>query len=384
MSHDAAYAQEEFSLLDLLILLARYKKFIIAFPVAAMVLTLVWSLLQSDQYTATARLLPPPQPQFSSMGLASALGVTAGGHVIVGGKGAAELYVDVLKSNNVLDALIGRFDLKALYDTDSQEEAREMLQSRTTITSGKDSFIAITVRDTGRERATALVNAYIGELNRLMRQAAVQTAAQQQAFLLHELAGAQKNVAAAEQALQQQMAQHGMTSATDNVEAVARTIGLLRAQISEQQVNLNATNSFLSARNPSYLRAQQELDSLKLELDRLSEGRATGDGAGAQPENAAMAAQLVRNLANARRAFESISVQHDLAKMDSSESILTTQVLDDAILPDAPLVPERVRNVLLAGLAAAILAIAICFVAEAMRVMKMPARDAGPADNLFS
>jgi hypothetical protein len=48
MSHEAAYFPEEFPLMDLPILLARYKKYIIAFSFATMMLMLLLALLRRD------------------------------------------------------------------------------------------------------------------------------------------------------------------------------------------------------------------------------------------------------------------------------------------------------------------------------------------------
>jgi tyrosine-protein kinase Etk/Wzc len=381
MSKDTACGQEDFGLVDLLIFLARYKKFIIAFSLAAMMLMLVVMAMRQNEYSATASLLPPQSPQFSSSALATALGVASNGLVMPSGKAAGDFYSDILKSNRIVDEVIASFDLKTVYQTDSQEEAREMLRARTSIVRGKDGFIVITVRDSGRERVTALVSAYIRGLSRVLHRAAVSDAAEQRAVLMRELATAQKNVAAAEKSLREGMERHGMNSAADNAEAIDRTIAVLRAQISEHQINLTADNSFISSQNPKYLYAQHELESLISQLARLSYGSGTGYGAKTEQGGWETTTQLVRNLADARRQFESISVQLDLAQMDLSEQPRTIQVLDAAVMPEFPVKLELVANVLLAGLAAAILAIAACFVAEAMRVMKALRSTSEPANN---
>lgn len=382
MSKDTGYGQEDFSLVDLLIFLARYKKSIIAFSLAAMVLTLVVTAVRQNQYSATASLLPPQSPQFSSSALATALGLASNGLVLPSGKAAGDFYSDILKSNSVVDEVIARFELKTVYQTDSQEKAREMLRARTSIVREKDGFIVITVRDSERERVTALVSAYISGLSRVMHRAAVSDAAEQRTVLMGELRTAQKNVAEAEKALQEGMERHGMTSAADNAEAIARTIAVLRAQISEHQINLTADNSFISSQNPKYLYAQQKLESLISQLAKLSYGSGTRYRAKTEQENSETATQLVRNLADASRQFESISAQLDLARMDLSEQAGTVQVLDAAVVPEFPVKVELVANVLLAGLAAAILAIAACFVAEAMCLMKALRLSSEPANDL--
>lgn len=373
MSYNTALAQEEFSLLKLLIFLARYKKFIAAFSFAGMVFALVWSFVRPDEYIASAKLLPSQGAQISLLALASDFGVTGRGSAIAGGKTPATFYVGILKSNTVVDALIVRFNLEKMYGTNSRENARRMLRDRTTVVAGKDGFIEITVEDSDRERAAGLVDAYIAELNRVARRAEVNVAAQQRQFFAKELVTAGQNVAAAEQALHQEMERHGMASAVDSANAIAGNIASLRARISEQNVKIDAVSGFLSGQNPEYMRARHELESLQAALAKLSSGTGIDDVNDAKAAGASAATQLVRNLNDSRQIYDLIAVRHELARMVLAQDVAIIQVLDPAVVPEVPPSQERLLNVLRSGLAAAILAISGCFVAEARRVMQVRA-----------
>lgn len=376
MTHDTARVQEDLSLLELLVFLARYKKFIIALSLGAMVLALVWSVVRPDEYRASAKLLPSQESSTSLLPLASELGL--GGSLFAVGKAPSGFYVGVLKSNAVLDALITRFDLQRVYGTDSREEARNILKNHTRVVAGKDGFITITVKDEGRERVAGLVNAYVDEINHVVRRADAGISAQQRQFLARELASAGANVSAAERALRQGMTEGGMANPVDKAGQIAATIGALRARISQQLVKIDAADAFLNGQHPEYRQARQELASLQAELARLS-------GAGATPaasetsQDGSVAAQLGRNLKSARDIYDLIAARHELTQMNVAEDATAIQVIDAAVVPEAPVDPERVLNILRAGLAAAILATAACFVAEARRALQSRAPAAMPA-----
>ena len=120
---DAIAQDEQSDLLGFLIVLAKHKKLVIGFPLAAFVVALVISLLLTKVYTATARIMPPQQNESTAASIFGALN----GSIGVGGgagplgsllnlKNPSELYVGMLKSWSIADALIERFHLQDVYE----------------------------------------------------------------------------------------------------------------------------------------------------------------------------------------------------------------------------------------------------------------------------
>src|SRR6266487_1830470 len=91
---------DETSLLDLLIVLAKHKVLVVGLPAAAAIISAAVSLLLPNYYTGVTKILPPQQTQSTSAVLAQ-LGTLAG---LVGGGAASglknpnDLYVGMLKS----------------------------------------------------------------------------------------------------------------------------------------------------------------------------------------------------------------------------------------------------------------------------------------------
>src|SRR6266704_2927404 len=125
-------ADDEVSLLDLLIVLAKHKRLVLGLPLAAAVLAAVLSLFLSNIYTATTRILPPQQSASAASALLSQLGGALGG--LAGAAGGAfglknpnDLYIGMLKSRTVADNLIDRFDLNKVYEQEFRSGARKVL-----------------------------------------------------------------------------------------------------------------------------------------------------------------------------------------------------------------------------------------------------------------
>src|SRR2546428_3045425 len=136
-----ASADDEVSLLDLLIVLAKHKRIVLGVPFIVAIGAAIFSLLLPNIYTGTTRILPPQQSASAASALLSQLGGAVGGLAGVAGgalgiRNPNDLYVGMLKSRTVADNLIARFDLNKLYDEKFQSDARKVLDKKTTITSG--------------------------------------------------------------------------------------------------------------------------------------------------------------------------------------------------------------------------------------------------------
>src|SRR6266581_7132983 len=106
---------DEISLLDLLIVLAKHKRIVLGVPLVAAIGASIISLLQPNIYTGTTRILPPQQSASAASALLSQLGGAVGGLAGVAGgalgiRSPNDLYVGMLKSRTLAQKLIGRFD----------------------------------------------------------------------------------------------------------------------------------------------------------------------------------------------------------------------------------------------------------------------------------
>jgi uncharacterized protein involved in exopolysaccharide biosynthesis len=361
--------EDEISLLDLLIVLAKHKTLVLGLPFLAAVVALVIALVLPKIYTATTRLLPPQQKESSA---AAVLGVLVGGG---GGAGASvgqalglrnpnDLYAGILKGHTIADRLIERFKLKALYEAETMVSARRALGNATKITAGKDGLITIEVDNQDPQRAADMANAYVEELDRLMQRLAVTEAAQRRLFFEKQLAKAQDELLAAELALRQAIQTKGIAGVDAQTRAAVGTAEQLRAQIAVKEVQLDAMRAFATVTNPEAVRLRQEISSMKAELTRLEGGRS--EAYGGQSPTGLENIQKLREVKFLEFTTELLTKQYEIAKIDEAKDAVLIQVVDKAVPPDYKSKPKRALLVILTALAFGIIAVLWAFVREAM------------------
>jgi tyrosine-protein kinase Etk/Wzc len=179
------FPDDEINLLDLLIVFAKHKKMIMLVTFAAALLAIGFSLLMPNIYTGTSTILPPQSSQSSSINsimLAQLGGLAGGAGAALGLKDPNALYIAMLKSRNVMEKIARRFDLQTVYEAKTMTDTVKALEKESTITSGKDGVIVVEVEDKDPQRAAALANTYIDELNKLMQTFALTEASQRRLF----------------------------------------------------------------------------------------------------------------------------------------------------------------------------------------------------------
>ncbi len=114
-------------LLGLLLILWSRRLFLLCATVAALLLGLTIAYLIKPSFTSTAIVLPPQQQPSSAAALMSQLGslTSLAGPSSLGLKSPSEMYVGLLKSRTVADAIIRRFDLAQVYKSSKMVELRK-------------------------------------------------------------------------------------------------------------------------------------------------------------------------------------------------------------------------------------------------------------------
>ena len=356
---------DEISLLDLGITLARQKRLIVGLPLVVAIVALMVSLLLTPIFTATTRILPPAHGQSAASSMLSALGGLAGlAGSAAGIKSPADLYMGMLKSRSVADKLIERYDLKSYFELDFHTDVVKALGEVTRISSGKDGIIVIEVDHKDPKIAAALANAYVEELFNLTKVLAVTEASQRRLFFERQVQQAKDNLAHSELAARAAIEKGGIANLEAQGRTLIETTARLRGQLAVKEVQLGAMRAYAADRNPDLLKVQQEAAAIRTELARIegASGGREGGGARASFENMS----LLRDVKYFETVFELMAKQYELAKIDEAKDPSMVQVLDKAVEPDRKSKPKRALIVILATLAAGFVAVIWAFVREAM------------------
>jgi tyrosine-protein kinase Etk/Wzc len=365
---------DEIHLLDMVIILARRRRLILAVTVLGGLLAAGISLVQTPIFVSTAKILPPQQSQ--SSGVASMLG-QLGGLPGVGGlgalKGPNDLYVGLLESRTIADSLTARFKLKERYEADTMDATRKQLSVNTVIVSGKkDGMISISVSDKDPTFAAQLANAYVDELTRLTQTMALTEASQRRVFFEKQLQHARDQLTAADAGLRQTQEKTGMIQPEGQVQAIISNLSQLKSAIAAKEVQLNAMRSFATGNNPDVRRLQEELRGMRAQLAKLEKTQPMKQGDFLVPtgEIPAVGAEYVRSVRNVKyyeTVYEVLAKQFEVAKIDEAKESTLIQVLDAAVPPELRSKPRR-SMMTLAGLGGGfVLGLIIAFLCEAYR-----------------
>ena len=352
-------AEDEISLLDLLVVVAENLRLLIIGPLLAGLIALGYAYTITPTFTARTSFLPPQQQESVTSAALAQLGPLAGVAALASGlKNPADQYVALLKSATVADRLIDRFRLIELYEIKFRQDARKMLGSNAKISAGKDGLIVVEVDDKSPQRAAEIANAYVSELETLMERLALTEAQQRRVFFERQLEQTKIRLTAAELAL----GAIGVSASAikANPQAAVEAVARLQAQVTAQEVRLAAMRSYLTESAPQFQQAQTELRALRSQLRKSAAGKPAASSAGGYIEK-------YRDFKYQETLFELFVQQFELAKIDEAREGAVIQVVDVAFPPERKSKPAKAMIAVLATFAAGLTLLMWVFVWKAIK-----------------
>jgi uncharacterized protein involved in exopolysaccharide biosynthesis len=348
---------ESSNFIELVTTLACHKWFLLKLTLAATAIGAVVSFLLPKWYTAQTLILPPQQQaQSSATLLLSTLNSNLAPLATAAGlnlKTPNDLYVGMLKSRPVADALIRRFDLHRIYRAKDLTAARKKLAAETDIVSQKDGMISVSVEDKDQKQAAAMANAYVDELRNLTKRLAITEAAQRRLFYEDQLKQAKEDLLGAEVGLKQAQQKSGMILLDAQAKTIIESVGSLRARIAAKRVELQALRTFATEQNPQVGLAGSELAAMESEL-RRAEQRGGGDSFDLALKNVPEAGleyvRALRELKYRETLFEILAKQYEVARLDEARDATLIQVVAPAVEPDRKSFPPRALITVLCSL----------------------------------
>jgi len=346
-------ADTEVSLLDITVLLVARKRFVIRFVLGAAALATLIAFLLPVRYEAKIVLLPPQQNssmasallgQMGNLGGLGSLTSLAGGLSL---KTPADMYVSLLTSRTVEDAMIQRFGLMAEYRLKRMSDTRKEFERRTTAVAGtKDGLIRITIEDGDPKRAAELANGYVEEFRKLSASLAMTEAARRRLFFQNELQQAKDDLTASEEAMRKTQQSTGVLQIDSQARALIESAAILRGQVVAKEVQIQGMKSFAADDNPNLLLAKQQLAALQSQLEQIAGSRydAGSDillSKGKVTQSGMEYLRRFRDLKYRETVFELLAKELEIAKLDEAREGEIVQVVDAAVPPDRKSSPHR-------------------------------------------
>ena len=339
------------------------------------------------KYTSTTRLMPPDQNSGSGLAMlaslagkstSASLGAASLGGLggeLLGIKTTGELFAGVLQSRTVQDDLVAKFDLRRLYRKKRWEDARKKLADRTSVSiDQKSGIISIEVIDRSPQRAAAMAQEYVAELNNTVANLNTSSAHKERVFLEGRLNQVQQGLESAEKQFSLFASKNTTIDIQEQGKAMIEAGATLEGQLIASQTELEGLRQIFTDNNVRVRETQARIDEIRRQLQNLGgAGSAVkDDDKDASTDNGNLLyppirqlpilgvtyADLYRQTKVQEAVFEVLTQEYELAKVEEAKETPSVRVLDPGNIPEKKSSPHRLLIVLAGTLLAATFGIA--------------------------
>ncbi len=319
----------------------------------ALLMSALLAFLLPKRYESTARIMPPENAGSGPAMLAALAGRAGGGlsglsglaGSVLGGRSSSVLFVELLQSRSVADDIIERFDLQQVYGKRYRIDTVKFLAKRTSVSEDKKSgVVTLTVTDGDPERARAIAQAYLEELNSLVTRANTSSARQERRFIEARLTSAQTELQDAQLALSAFSSTNTTLDIKEQTRAMVDAASRLQAQKIVGESELASLSQIYGDENVRVKAARARVAELQHALGQMSgSSNAGAEEATAEeypslrqlPRLAVPYANLYRRVRIEESVYELLSQQYEMARIAEVKDTPVVSVID------APLVAEK-------------------------------------------
>ncbi len=332
-------------------LLWNHRRFLTCATATGLLGAALLAFLIPARYESTTRLMPPDSQSASGLAMMAGLSGQLGGLGALAGealgmKSSGAMFVGILRSATLQGRLVERFQLKKVYRKRLEVDARNKLAENTSILEDRKSgIITITVTDGDPKRAAAIAGAYVEELDRLVAQLSTSAAHRERVFLEERLKTVKQDLDAAAEQFGQFASKNTAIDIKEQGRAMVGAAATLMGQLVAAQSELKGLEQIYTANNVRARSVRARIAELEHQLEKL--GGKGGAAATGQPGDTLYPsirklpllgvtyADLYRRTKIQEVVFETLTQQHELAKVQEAKETPSVKVLD------APQVPER-------------------------------------------
>ncbi len=357
-----------------------------------LLLATLLALVLPKQYQSSAQLMPP-ETQSGSAPMLAALSAKAGGGIgalagdLLGGNSTGALFLGILRSRTLEDRLVERFDLKRVYGTKLEEDARAKLANNTGISEDhRSGIISISVVDRDPVRARAIAQAYMVELEHLVSELSTSAAHRERVFLEGRRQAVKRELDQAAEEFSQFASKNTAINIPEQGKAMVAAAAALQGQLIAAESELKGLSQIYTANNVRVRSVEARVAELRRQLEKLDgdsgparpartdapkNDAAENDPTGKETSTVGRSAyptirelpllgvtysDLMRRAKIQEVVYETLTQQYELAKVQEAKETPSVKVLDAASLPEEKVFPPRLLIMFwgaLVGLAAA-------------------------------
>jgi uncharacterized protein involved in exopolysaccharide biosynthesis len=383
---DTMPQKNDFGILDYLIALLNWRKWLIVNFLVVSILSAGISLMLPKWYLASSTIMPPQQDMglFGLSRLANSIPFGGMGLDFLKGGNVGYTYLAILKSRTVLDRLIDDYDLMAFYEypENERDKARKAVSANLDFNLNKEGTITVTVLDRDPNRAADMANALVSYLDSLNVILNIEKARNNRIFIERRFTQNKDDLKSAEEELKAFQEKFGAISLPAQAEAAISGAAAIQAQIMFEEVELGVKQKYLAATHENVVQSKNKVAELRKKLSEMQFGNHTGAANGSSksmailpplaevPELGLQYARHLRELEVQKTLYELLIQQYELAKIEEAKTIPTVQVLDRAVPPERKYKPKRSLIVIFSALSTTIILVMFILVIERIRLLQ--------------
>jgi uncharacterized protein involved in exopolysaccharide biosynthesis len=349
------------------------------------------AFLSPQRYESRTQLMPPdnrPGEGMAMAALAAKSGSLAGmAGDVLGLKNSGALFIGILTSATLEDRMVERFGLQKVYwHARLEDDARRQLDENTSIFEDRKSgIITITVTDRNPQRAAAMAQAYVEELDRLVAELSTSAAHRERVFLEGRLQSVKLELDQAAKDLSQFESKNDAMDITEQGKSMVDAGALLMGQLIAAESELKGLEQIYTRNNVRVQSVEARIAELRQQLENMRGGgerkRAQNnsdnhndDGQSDLGTNSLYPSirqlpllgvtysDLYRRAKIKEAVYETLTQEYEMARVEEAKETPSVKVLDRARVPERKSFPPRLQIIVICAtvslLAAALIAIA--------------------------
>lgn len=355
-------APQPYKLLPSLHLLWDHRRLLGRITVCGLLAGALVAFLIPSRYQSVAHLMPPDSQSGSGLAVAAAAMAGAVGSGALGGmasdllgmKSSSDIFVGIIGSRTAEDKLIEQFDLNKIYRDRRMEDARLDLEKHTSVAvDRKSQIVTIAVTDKSPERAAAMCQAYIEQLNTLVSALSTSAARRERIFLEDRLQAVNRDLENAEKEFSEFASKNSAIDVKEQGRAMLGAAATLQGELIAAESQYQGLRQIYTDTNPRVRTLKARIDELQHQLNNLAgKGESTTDVSALPTDSlypsirklpllGVKYADLYRKTKIQEAVLETLTRQYELAKVQEAKEIPTVKVLDSPHIPDKKSFPPR-------------------------------------------
>ena len=323
------------------------------------------AFLMPKRFQSTVQLMPPDSQSTAGMAMAAAFAGRLSGSLsglagdVLGLRSSGELFIGILRSRTVADDVITKFDLKKVYGSRLWESARRSLAANTLISADRESgIITVTVTDKDPQRAAAMAQEYVAELNRVVTQLTTSSARRERVFLEERLVQVKQDLEAAEKEFGDFSSKNTAVDIKEQAKAMVGAAATLQGELIAAQAQLEGLKKIYTENNVRVQSLRARVTELQAQLTKMAgnydaPGDPRDNKAGDNKDDSLYPsirklpvlgvafADLYRRTRVQEAVFETLTQEYELARVAEAKEIPTVKVLDSPEVPEHKSSPPR-------------------------------------------